>query len=70
MRMLHLINTYGWLIFDVTPGWTGNIGQNPSWLQWYFDTAFSDWGSIFTYEHVHVPASAYSLTATISLKSL
>jgi len=63
---------YEWLIVDVTPSWTANIGDTPAWLQWYIDTAFSDWGSIFTYEHVDVPVSAYSLaaTTTISLKNL
>lgn len=65
-----MVSPYEWLIVDVTPGWTANIGDTPSWLQWYIDTAFSDWGSIFTFEHVDVPVSAYSLTATISLKNL
>jgi len=61
---------YEWLIVDVTPGWTANIGDTPGWLQWYIDTAFSDWGSIFTFEHVDVPVSPYSLTTTISLETL
>jgi len=46
---------YNWLIVDVTPGWTANIGETPSWLQWYIDHSFTDWGSIFTAAYVAVP---------------
>ncbi len=54
---------YDWLIVDVTPDWTNNIGENPSWLQHYFDTAFSDWGSIFTWSFADPPTTA-SLQST------
>ena len=53
---------YDWLIVDVTPGWTGNIGENPSWLQHYYDTAFSDWGSIFTWSFADPPITASLLS--------
>ena len=54
---------YEWLIVDVTPGWTSNIGQNPSWLQYYFDESFTDWGSIFNWAFADPPASLGPMSA-------
>ena len=53
---------YDWLIVDATPGWAANIGDTPSWLQWYIDNSFTDWMSVFTIAEVAAPSTMLSLS--------